>query len=209
MRALVTLFLLVPITVFAQSSELENPGVINAVQERPYRLTHELNLAIGSLPLDAFSKSFYGQLSYIFHFTDTFAWQVGRGAYNYNVKTGLREQLEKDFNVQPTAIDEAQFFVGSDLMISPLYGKFALANKLVLHLETSLILGLSVFKYTVGGFAPAVNAGVGVRLFQNKHVSYRLDISDNVVIFPRKVNNVLTVQLVLAVNFGSSSGDDK
>jgi outer membrane beta-barrel protein len=209
MRALLTLCLLVPFTVLAQTSELENPGVINAVQERPYRLTHELNLAIGSLPLDAFSKSFYGQLSYIFHFTDTFAWQVGRGAYNYNVKTGLREQLEKDFNVQPTAIDEAQFFVGSDLMISPLYGKFALANKLVLHLETSLILGLSVFKYTTGGFAPAVNAGVAVRLFQNKHVSYRLDISDNVVIFPKKVTNVLTVQLVLAVNFGSSSGDDK
>ncbi len=209
MRALLTCLLLVPLAGFAENSELENPGVINAVQERPYRLTHELNLAIGSLPLDAFSKSFFGQLSYIFHFTDTFAWQVGRGAYNYNVKTGLREQLEKNFNVQPTAIDEAQFFIGSDLIVSPLYGKFAIANRVVLHLETSVILGLSVFKYTVGGFAPAVNAGVALRLFQNKHVSYRLDISDNVVILPRKAQNVLTLQLVLAVNFGSSSGDDK
>ena len=208
MRALVAFSLLLPFAVFGENSELENPGVVNAVQERPYRLVHELNLAVGSLPLDAFSKSFFGELAYVFHFTDTFAWRVGRGAYNYNVQTGLREQLQK-LTVQPTAIDEAQFFVGSDLLWSPLYGKIAVANKFVVHVETIGILGIGVFKYTVGGFAPAVNIGAAFRLFQNKHVSYRLDVTDNIAITLRKTTNVLTLQLVLAVNFGSSSGDDK
>jgi outer membrane beta-barrel protein len=207
-RALLALWLIIPAAGFAQSSELENPGLIRAVQERPYRLVHELNLAVGSLPLDAFSKSFFAQLSYIFHFTDTFAWQVGRGAYNYNLKTGLTEQLERDFGVKPTAVEEAQFFIGSDVIYSPFYGKIALANRAVLHVEASLVLGLSVFKYSVGGFQPAVNAGAMVRLFQNKHVSYRFDVSDNIVITTKKTAHVLTLGLVLAVNFGSS-GDDK
>src|SRR3954465_15815426 len=110
-RVLVSLSLLASTLAFGQASELENPGSVAAVQERPYRLTHELNLAIGSLPLDAFYKSFYGQVGYIYHFTDTFAWQVGRGAYNYNVHTGLREKLEADYGVLPTAIDETQFFI--------------------------------------------------------------------------------------------------
>ena len=189
---------------FGQASELENPGSVSAVQQRPYRLTHEVDVAGGSLPLDAFYKSFYGQIGYIFHFTDVLAWQVGRGAYNYNVGTGLREDLEKKFAVQPTANDEAQFFVGSDLMFSPFYGKTAVLNRFVLHFEASLILGLSIFKFTVGGFQPAVNIGARLRLFQNKYVSYCLDITDNVVITTKKAANVLALQLVVAVNFGSS-----
>jgi outer membrane beta-barrel protein len=203
-RALLAFALLVPLLAFGQASELENPGSVAAVQERPYRLTHELNLAIGSLPLDAFTKSFYGQVGYIFHFTDTFAWQVGRGAYNYNIQTGLRQRLETDYGVLPTAVEEAQFFVGSDLIVSPLYGKVALLNKFLLHVESSLILGLSIFKYSVAGFSPAVNVGAALRLFQNKYVSYRIDVTDQIVITTRKASNVLALQLVLAVNFGST-----
>ena len=45
------------------------------------------------LPVDAFYKSFYVQVSYTFHFSYTFALQVARGAYSYNVNTGLRDQL--------------------------------------------------------------------------------------------------------------------
>lgn len=204
------LSLLLSTIALAQAAELENPGVVAAVQERPYRLTHELNLAIGALPLDAFSKSFYGQVAYIFHFTDNFAWQVGRGAYNYNVHTGLRERLEIDYGVLPTAIEEPQFFVGSDLILSPFFGKVAVLNKFLLHVETSLILGVSVFKFSVAGFSPAVNVGAALRLFQNRYVSYRLDVTDNIVITARKASNVLALQLVLAVNFGSSSsGEEK
>ena len=206
-RPLVLFSLLVPWLAFGQASELENPGSVAAVQERPYRLTHELNLAVGSLPLDAFTKSFYGQVSYTFHFTDLFAWQVGRGAYNYNVSTGLRNRLETDYGVLPTAVDETQYFIGSDLLVSPFYGKVALLNRLLLQIESSLIVGFSVFKFSVSGFAPAINIGGALRLFQNKYVSYRLDITDNIVITSRKATNVLALQLVLAVNFGSSGGE--
>ncbi|MFZ5468630.1 MAG: outer membrane beta-barrel domain-containing protein [Myxococcota bacterium] len=203
MRAvLVGLAVLAPTLATAQVEELENPGTVAAVQERAFRMSHELTLGLGSLPLDAFYKGFYGQVSYTYHFTDSFAWQVGRGAYSYNLNTGLREQLERDFGVLPTAFDEVQYMVGSDLFWSPMYGKTAFLNKSVLHFSAHFIGGATVFKFT-NAFRPAVNVGLGARLFQNRYVSYRLDLTNNLVLSERPFN-VLTIQLLAALNFGAT-----
>ncbi len=193
---------LLPVVAAAQTEELENPGTVTAVQERLFRMNHELTLGLGALPLDAFYKGFYAQVAYTYHFTDTFAWQVGRGAYSYNLNTGLRDQLERDFGVLPTEFDEVQYMVGSDVVWSPFYGKAAVLNNTVLHFEGYLIGGATVFKFN-SGFKPAANFGLGARLFQNKWVSYRLDITDNVVIQARPFN-VLMVQLLAALNFGAT-----
>lgn len=200
MRRMVALCLLASTAAFAQTSELENPGSVAAIQDREFRLSNELNLAVGMLPLDAFTKQVYAQVSYVFHFTDSFAWQVGRGAYGYNWSTGLKAELERQYGVLPTTIDVVQFFVGSDLMFKPFYGKTAVLNKLVLYYEAYLLLGVTVFKYT-NAFRPAVNVGGGVRLFQNKYVSYRLEVTDNVVL-KEKPEQVLQLNLMLALNFG-------
>ena len=193
---------MLPAVAFAQAEELENPGTVAAVQDRAYRLGHELTLTVGALPLDAFTKTLYGQVSYTYHFSDGFAWQVGRGAYGYNLDTGLRDQLERDFGVLPTTFDEVQYMVGSDLIFSPLYGKGALFNTSVVHFESYLIVGATVFKYT-HAFKPAVNAGLGFRLFQTKHLSYKLDLTDAVVV-QAKPFNVLAIQLSAALNFGAT-----
>jgi outer membrane beta-barrel protein len=197
--------LVVPALSFAQSEELENPGTVLAVQDRAYRMNHELTLGIGVMPIDAFYKGIYAQVAYTFHFTDTFAWQVGRGAYSYNINTGLRNQLERDFGVLPTAFDEVQFMVGSDLIWTPIYGKTSWMNRSVAHFEAYLILGGSVLKLT-SAFRPAVNAGIGARLFHTKHISYRLDITNNFVVVPNRgaFLNVMTVQLMAALNFGAT-----
>lgn len=198
------LCLALPATALAQIDELENPGSVSAIQERAYRMNHELTLGIGTLPLDAFYKGVYAQVSYVFHFTDSFAWQVGRGGYSYNLKTGLREQLEKDFGVIPTVFEEAQYFVGSDLMWKPFYGKAAVLNSRVIYFETHLIGGATVFKFT-NGFKPALNLGLGFRIFQNKVISYRLDVTDNIVFsVSQKPFNVMAIQLMLALNFGAT-----
>jgi hypothetical protein len=76
-RACLAVLLLVSSAALAQADELENPGVIAAVQERAFRMQHELHLGVGVLPLDAFYKGLYAQVGYTFHFTDAFAWQVG------------------------------------------------------------------------------------------------------------------------------------
>lgn len=200
--ALIALTLLGPAVGWSQTEELENPGTLSAVQERAFRMNHELTLGLGALPLDAFYKGYFAQVAYTFHFSDAFAWQVGRGSYSYNVNTGLREQLERDFEVLPTAFDEVQYMVGSDLVWSPFYGKMAVLNRSVLQFEAFLIGGATVFKFT-NGFKPAINLGAGARLFQSRWVSYRLDFTDNVVLAERPFN-VLSVQLAAALNFGAT-----
>ena len=201
-KALIGLILVLPTLALAQSEDLENPGTVSAVQERAFRMNHELTLGVGTLPLDAFYKGYYAQVAYTFHFSDSFAWQVGRGAYSYNVSTGLRQQLERDFAVLPTAFDEVQYLVGSDLMWSPLYGKTAFLNRSVLHFEAYLILGGTAFKFT-NHFRPAINFGAGARLFHNKYVSYRLDVTNNFVVSDKPFN-VISIQLLAAVNFGAT-----
>jgi len=206
-RAILVLSLLAPLSVFAQAEELENPGTVSAVQERAYRMQHELNLSIGILLLDAFYKGLYAQVGYAFHFNDSFAWQVGRGAYVYSARTGLREQLERDFNVLPTSFDEVQFFVGSDLMWKPLYGKLSVLNRWVVHGEVYVLLGATIFKFT-DSFRPGINVGGGGRIFVNKYASFRLDITENLVLptggGAKSFANVMTITLGLGINFGGT-----
>lgn len=207
LRALIGLCLLVPALSFAQVQDLENPGTVSAVQDRAYRMMHELDLSVGVLPLDAFYKGLYAQVSYTAHFSDSFAWQVGRAAYTYAAKTGLREQLERDFGVLPTAFEEVQFFFGSDIMWKPLYGKLSVLNRWVVHGEVFLTLGATLFKFT-NAFRPGVNLGGGGRVFLSKYVSFRLDVTNNVVIpiggGSTNFTNVLTMTLSLGINFGAT-----
>lgn len=208
LRAFVVALGLLPAVSLAQVEELENPGSVAAIQDRAYRMQHELGLSVGVLPLDAFTKGLYAQVAYTVHFSDTFAWTVGRGAYSYGIKTGLREQLERDHNVRPTsdAFDVVQFFVGSDLLWTPFYGKLSVLNRSVLHGEVFLLAGATLFKFAAA-FRPGINLGGGVRLFVSDWVSFRFDVTDNVVLpigaSAKSILNVMTLTLSLAVNFGT------
>jgi outer membrane beta-barrel protein len=197
----------VPVSARAQAEELENPGEVSAIQDRAYRMQHELNLSVGVLPLDAFYKGLYAQVAYVYHFTDTFAWQVGRGSYVYAAGTGLREQLERDFGVLPTTFEEVKWSVGSDLMWKPFYGKLTVMNKAVVHGEVFLLLGATVFSFT-NAFRPAVNLGGGGRVFVSQNISFRFDVTDNIVIplggGSTSLLNVMTMTLSLAINIGST-----
>lgn len=207
--ALLVLLFLVPGLARAQAEALENPGAVSAIQERRYRMHHELLLGVGVLPDDAFYKGLIGTVAYTYHFSDTFGWQVGRGSYSYNVQTGLRTQLERDFDVAPTASayeDQVQWMVGSDLVWSPLYGKTAFLNSKVLHFEAFLLGGGTVVKINrADGFRPAANVGLGLRMFSGETLSFRLDVTNNVVFAgTSRINNVLSVQLGTAFNFGAT-----
>lgn len=206
-RPLIVLCLLLAAPALAQIEELENPGTVSAVQQRAYRMQHELNLSVGVLPLDAFYKGLYAQVGYTAHFTDGFAWQIARAAYSYPVKTGLREQLERDFGVLPTSFDEVQFFFGSDLMWKPFYGKFSVLNRWVLHGEAFLMVGASLFKFT-NVWRPGVNLGGGGRIFLNRYLSLRLDVTNNIVIpvggGSMALTNVMCITFGLGINFGAT-----
>ncbi|RKH49117.1 outer membrane beta-barrel domain-containing protein [Corallococcus sp. AB049A] len=206
---LLSLLCLVPGLARAQAEELENPGTVSAVQDRLFRMQHELSLGVGVLPADAYYKGLIGTVGYAYHFSDTLAWQVARGTYSYNVQTSLRRQLERDFDASPVSAafqNQVQWMVGSDLMWSPLYGKTSLLNTNVIHFEVFLLAGGTVVKVDRSdGFRPAVNLGLGVRVFSSKNVSFRLDVTNNTVFMGASdITNVPTLQIGTAFNFGAT-----
>lgn len=204
-RLLVGLVGLVAASAFAQDAE--HPDAVSAIQERAYRMQHEVDLSVGVLPLDPFSKGLFAQAGYTAHFTDFFAWEVARGGYSYTVKTELRNQLERDFGTLPTAFDQIQFFLGTDVLFKPFYGKMAVGNRWVVHGEFFLLLGGSVYKYTQAtDFRPGVTAGLGARVFLNKVLSLRLDVTENFLVSIRDLNftNVMSMSLSLGINIGAT-----
>jgi len=206
LRALILSCLLVPAIAAAQVEELENPGSVSAIQKRAFTMRHELDISVGVLPLDAFYVGLYAQVGYTAHFSDSFAWTIGRFAYSYAARTGLREKLERDFGVLPTAFEEVQYFFGSDIIWTPFHGKIAVTNGFVVHGEVFFILGATLFRFT-NTFRPGVNLGGGGRIVLTDNVSIRLDVTDNVVIpvggGATSFSNVMTTTLSLAINFGA------
>ena len=204
---LLAVLVLAPSLARAQAEQLENPGSVSAVQERQYRMNHELALGVGVLPLDAFYKGYIATVGYTFHFTDSFAWQIGRFAYSYDVDTGLKGQLLNQYGVLPTQFPEVSWMVGSDIIWSPIYGKWSFLNRSVIHFETYVLGGISVLDLTnqASGlpFKPGLNVGLGFRVFTSKRVSFKLDFTNNVV-FATPILNVPTIQLSAAINFGAT-----
>jgi outer membrane beta-barrel protein len=197
--------LLLPLAAFAQETVSDAPQSIEAIQARSYSLSNEIQLTIGVLPADAFTKGLVAGGGYTFHFTDHLAWNVAHGGYVYNVTTSLRDQLVRDFGAPSATFEQAQFFVGTDIVLKPFYGKSSVMNSGVIHFDTQILIGANLFRFQVGGFAPSVNIGAGVRVFQNHYMSWRIDITDDVVIFTKKPPlNVPFLSLSLSFNFGAS-----
>lgn len=177
-------------------------GSTQAIQERAYRLSYELALGGGILPTDPFTKQAWVGGELVLHFTDALAWQIARGGYAFNWSSSLRQQLERDFQVLPTNFPKLEFFVGTQLMFNPFYGKAAVANRWVIHYEAYLLLGATFYKYTTL-FRPGIDIGGGLRVFQNKVLSYRLEVLDSILL-TGGVTNALSVNLMVAINIGSN-----
>src|SRR5262245_7662989 len=118
-----------------------------AVQNRQFNLGHELNAAIGVLPINAFHKGITFGGGYTYHFSDLWAWEVGQFLYVRSLDTDLKKELMQNFQVQPTQIEQIEYFGGSALVLKPLYGKFAWFNKSVIHAELFVVAGGAVAKY--------------------------------------------------------------
>lgn len=210
-RAIAALSLLAPVLAWSQPEFLEvPPSSTYALQDRAYRLQNEFSLMLGFLPSDPYTKGAFAQGGYAFHFNDYIGLQA-RGAFAVPVPTSLRTQLERDFSVLPTLFPSVQFFVGGDLLFRPLYGKLSAIDKTVVHAELHLIGGGSAFGYTDGitpSLRPAVNVGLGARVFLGKFASLKLDLVDHIVLAApgskTGISNVLAISFGIALNFGGT-----
>jgi outer membrane beta-barrel protein len=212
----VVLFL--PSLALAQAEAPGSSKGVYAIQEREYSLDHEFTLGVGVLPLDPYYKGYAVQVGYTFHFSDSFAWQIGRFTYTcavsqvcFDVDTSLKQQLLTQYGqaASDPHFAEVEWMAGSDLMWSPIYGKWTLLNRTVVHFEGFGVIGLSLVDLSNQGsgnlpIKPGLNVGLGMRVFYSKKVSFRIDLTDNVVLTSPTITNVPTIQLSVARGFGGT-----
>jgi outer membrane beta-barrel protein len=187
--------------------EPEAPAQVTAIQERAYVMMHEVDFTGGFLPSDPYTKGAFVGGSYVAHFSDFVAWEVARGGYTFGLPTSLRTQLERDFGWTRASFDAPQFFVGSDLLIKPFYGKLAIANTWVVHAELFFAIGATFFKYSAAtDFRLGPTVGVFARIFLNKAFSVRFGLDEHVQLSFRdgRPTNAITLSLAIGLNIGAS-----
>ncbi|MEQ8275207.1 MAG: outer membrane beta-barrel domain-containing protein [Deltaproteobacteria bacterium] len=185
----------------AEDDEL-NKGRVIAVQDRDFRMVHEFTLSTGVLPMDAFYTGYSLGGSYTLHFSDLIAWEAVSFHYSANVGSGLESTLAQRWDVAPTNDPEIQYLLGSNLTLTPLFGKLTFFNRAILHAGTFISVGGGVVRFT-DGFRPQVSIGPGVRLFWGNVVSTRLELRNIIAPdFPDGLEYILHVMLSVSFNFG-------
>lgn len=198
---LVGLLLLVPAgLVRAQEEELDQ-GKVYAIQPRSFRMNHEFSVAVAFLPLDAFYKFFAVSGHYVLHFDELWAWEAVHLSFSkyLDIDTGLKKQMMDDWDVSPTDTPKIDYFLDTNLMVKPLYGKMALFDSWVVYMQSYFILGLGAVKYETAWF-PSIDAGTGLRVFLNSSLSLRLEVRDYVTIGQGGVDNSLYFGLAFCYN---------
>jgi outer membrane beta-barrel protein len=198
MRAtwLVTLLALVA----ALPARADDDGRLVVIQQRRFRLAHELFAAGTFEPQDAFSKGVAAEVGYTWHLSDDWAWNVARAGYLGRFDTGLKQQLQDSFGVAPTQFENLRWFVSSALVAKPLYGKLALANASVVHVEGYAALGLNVGRFD-NSVAAGAELGLGTRVWFTRTLSLRLEARD-ALYFSRKISNVVFLTAGLSISLG-------
>ena len=183
-------------------------GTAYVVQPRRFRSGHEFRFATGYLPQDAFYKGTPAELSWSYHFSDLFSWEVIRGGYSWNHTTDLSSRLRDEFAVDNQPYQKAQYFLFSHARFSPLYGKTALFGRSLVHQEIYFVGGAGGIGWmhhengradTPVNFRPAVNVGMGFRWHLSDLVSLRLEALED---FYQKPNGQIDDQIYMT--FGVS-----
>jgi len=149
-----------------------------AIQNRKHVLKHEFGIAIGTVPIDAYYKGLTGTAQYTFHFSNSWAWEIFNFGYSQNFWTSLRKDLEANWRnpASPQVIPELQYFVDSNLVFKPLYGKLAYLNRSLVYGEFYLTAGPAGARYNTGKYYVGADVGFGFRVHLSRYWSTRLDV---------------------------------
>jgi outer membrane beta-barrel protein len=209
MRALIfTLAFAIAGAAAAQVDEYVDDDTRGVIQNRKYKLGHEITLSAGTLPLDPFFKGLTAGGRYTFHINDWHAVEVS-GHYSYNLDSYLTEQLIQNFGVQRQDLPGLIAVVDLNYVVKPFYGKFALANRTLLYQEVFFDVGGTFSYWSDESFRLGPDIGGGIRFFITPWFSLRGDIR-NAIVFNNipliseeySIDPVLYLGLGASLNFG-------
>ncbi|RMG20128.1 MAG: outer membrane beta-barrel domain-containing protein [Deltaproteobacteria bacterium] len=168
-----------------------------AVQNRRHLETHEFGVAIGLLPLDAFTKGLTISLAYTYHFNETFAWEMLQGTYSIPIRTPLNDDLEA-LDIRPTPFEVVQAYATSNFIFKPIYWKGAWLNGKLIYGEIFTTVGGGAGILT-RSIRPAVDVGLGFRFYASENVSFRLDVRDLAFLTTSDIQNEIWIGLGLSI----------
>lgn len=170
-----------------------------AVQNRQHTQTHEFSGWVGGLPLDAFTKGLTVSGAYSLHFSDVIGWEVAQFTWSHGIDTRLNDELAA-LSVGPTPFERLEMSLLSNVIFKPLYGKQSVLNRGLIYHETFLTAGGGYGWMTLGG-RPAVSLGAGTRIYAGEHLSFRLDVRDQVYFGSTDNQNELWIALGTSLSF--------
>lgn len=195
----------------ASGDELEEGPIsevpdVEVIQNRKYDLFHEVALLGGGLPVDPYYKGVTGSAGYTLHFAQSVAWEIIQFTYSFNFDTDLKKQIVAISSVSGNGtpqFPEIQWIAATHLVLKPLYGKEALFNTKVEHLEVYLQAGPALVnrKEATTPLSFGVDAGFGLRLWLTRVISFRLDFGELVYFAKEGANQVTRQALHLHAGF--------
>lgn len=160
----------------ARANDSDDPDTyaLMAVQDRQHFGTHELAVNLGLLPLDAFTKGATVGGSYTLHFSPLFGWEIVNFLYSFPYDAKLKDELAA-FDLDTTPFEVAERIATTNLLFKPVYWKGAWLNDSIIHGELFAVAGGGVGWFT-RSTRPAVDVGIGARVYLSELLSVRLDI---------------------------------
>src|SRR5262249_12069331 len=106
-------------------------------------------------------------------------------------------------------LPQINWFVTSNLVLKPVYGKQAIFNHTVIHVEAFVLGGPAIINRSTPSteFSVGANAGAGLRFWISEHTSLRVDIQE--LLFWATNTHNLETALHLHAGFGFAFGGDE
>ncbi|MEW5847308.1 MAG: outer membrane beta-barrel domain-containing protein [Myxococcota bacterium] len=150
------------VTPWSPYDDEEQTLKAEVVQQRRFGKLHEFSLSGGVYPLDALYTGVVGTFRYVLHLSDLWAWEIAGGSYSFNITSGVEKRMLDRYGLQFTDTERILALGESNVILKPIYGKFAVFNRWIWYAELYLLAGVALSRYSAS-WRPGPDYGAGIR----------------------------------------------
>ena len=152
---------------------------VRVLQPKPFVRQGRFAIApmLGLSLNDPYIQHVFVGASATYHISELFA--VGATAdYALSTTTKLTDELLEKLNVR-TALSPIDFMAAANFEYTPVYGKFALVNRVVIHWDVGASVGLGAVRTTATGYHFLAQVGVALRFHLTRWLTLSFEMRDH------------------------------